>query len=229
VRCVTTTATTATAQLSQLSDNDFDDLAELLEAHSRFDTDGLLGVLHAVAVAPSLMPPSAWLPEVLPDGPGDSPQLVGLLLRLYNQVLQAVDRRHPLVPEKEDIDGCESFAAGYAAAAALDPLWIGHDDRWTFASCLAYLGGRRDLVPNHTFAKLEAVPDAKETLRRDLDAVIAATHESFLKVRRAAFEPHVHAPVLRRTARVGRNEPCPCGSGKKFKRCCIDRTDHSAR
>ena len=22
---------------------------------------------------------------------------------------------------------------------------------------------------------------------------------------------------------VGRNDPCPCGSGKKFKRCCIDR------
>ncbi len=25
--------------------------------------------------------------------------------------------------------------------------------------------------------------------------------------------------------RVGRNEPCPCGSGRKFKVCCIDRTD----
>jgi hypothetical protein len=23
-------------------------------------------------------------------------------------------------------------------------------------------------------------------------------------------------------ARVGRNEPCPCGSGKKYKRCCLD-------
>lgn len=23
--------------------------------------------------------------------------------------------------------------------------------------------------------------------------------------------------------KVGRNEPCPCGSGKKYKRCCIDR------
>lgn len=22
-------------------------------------------------------------------------------------------------------------------------------------------------------------------------------------------------------ADVGRNEPCPCGSGKKFKRCCL--------
>ncbi len=22
---------------------------------------------------------------------------------------------------------------------------------------------------------------------------------------------------------IGRNEPCPCGSGKKHKRCCVDR------
>ena len=21
---------------------------------------------------------------------------------------------------------------------------------------------------------------------------------------------------------VGRNDPCPCGSGKKFKKCCLD-------
>lgn len=25
----------------------------------------------------------------------------------------------------------------------------------------------------------------------------------------------------RNRSRIGRNEPCPCGSGKKFKRCCI--------
>lgn len=23
-------------------------------------------------------------------------------------------------------------------------------------------------------------------------------------------------------SKVGRNDPCPCGSGKKFKKCCID-------
>ena len=23
--------------------------------------------------------------------------------------------------------------------------------------------------------------------------------------------------------KVGRNEPCPCGSGKKYKRCCLDK------
>ena len=24
-------------------------------------------------------------------------------------------------------------------------------------------------------------------------------------------------------AKIGRNDPCPCGSGKKYKRCCINR------
>jgi len=28
------------------------------------------------------------------------------------------------------------------------------------------------------------------------------------------------APVRREMPKVGRNEPCPCGSGKKFKNCC---------
>jgi SEC-C motif-containing protein len=26
--------------------------------------------------------------------------------------------------------------------------------------------------------------------------------------------------VRRETPKVGRNDPCPCGSGKKFKKCC---------
>ena len=27
-------------------------------------------------------------------------------------------------------------------------------------------------------------------------------------------------PVKRDKEKVGRNDPCPCGSGKKYKRCC---------
>jgi hypothetical protein len=26
--------------------------------------------------------------------------------------------------------------------------------------------------------------------------------------------------------KVGRNDPCPCGSGKKFKKCCEHKTKH---
>ena len=28
------------------------------------------------------------------------------------------------------------------------------------------------------------------------------------------------APFVRAEQKVGRNEPCPCGSGKKYKQCC---------
>ncbi len=33
-------------------------------------------------------------------------------------------------------------------------------------------------------------------------------------------EPGVNKPVVREEPKVGRNDPCPCGSGKKYKKCC---------
>ena len=27
-------------------------------------------------------------------------------------------------------------------------------------------------------------------------------------------------PYQRESAKIGRNDPCPCGSGKKYKKCC---------
>lgn len=40
--------------------------------------------------------------------------------------------------------------------------------------------------------------------------------------KRAFMKPMALSPTAeqQRTGRVGRNDPCPCGSGKKFKRCC---------
>ncbi len=35
--------------------------------------------------------------------------------------------------------------------------------------------------------------------------------------------PGAPAPVRRASPKVGRNEPCPCGSGRKFKRCCLEQ------
>jgi hypothetical protein len=52
--------------------------------------------------------------------------------------------------------------------------------------------------------------------------------EEYLKARAAAGErpESVHdffgAPFEHDTPKVGRNDPCPCGSGKKFKKCCLN-------
>ena len=32
--------------------------------------------------------------------------------------------------------------------------------------------------------------------------------------------PEIAVPVVRDAPKVGRNDPCPCGSGKKYKKCC---------
>lgn len=35
---------------------------------------------------------------------------------------------------------------------------------------------------------------------------------------------HIGASTyIRETPKVGRNEPCPCGSGKKYKKCCMNK------
>ena len=33
---------------------------------------------------------------------------------------------------------------------------------------------------------------------------------------------------IRSTPKIGRNEPCPCGSGRKFKQCCMDHPQAAA-
>jgi uncharacterized protein len=43
----------------------------------------------------------------------------------------------------------------------------------------------------------------------------------------AAYNDEVMTPpqTVRSTKKIGRNEPCPCGSGKKFKKCCLGIDD----
>jgi uncharacterized protein YecA (UPF0149 family) len=40
-------------------------------------------------------------------------------------------------------------------------------------------------------------------------------------VRRSTLEKeHLEAELQSRKPKVGRNDPCPCGSGRKYKKCC---------
>lgn len=34
-----------------------------------------------------------------------------------------------------------------------------------------------------------------------------------------------HTPIRRMARRIGRNELCPCQSGRKYKKCCIVKTN----
>jgi hypothetical protein len=45
---------------------------------------------------------------------------------------------------------------------------------------------------------------------------IGRVHKGLRSARLNASPP----PIPAQSSKVGRNEPCPCGSGRKFKRCC---------
>ena len=49
-------------------------------------------------------------------------------------------------------------------------------------------------------------------------ATVLFCSNAFSEVFDIISAPKPETPVT--TAKVGRNEPCPCGSGKKFKNCC---------
>src|SRR5205085_5060441 len=38
--------------------------------------------------------------------------------------------------------------------------------------------------------------------------------------RASAGQPSSRQQPVRHAGKVGRNDPCPCGSGKKYKKCC---------
>lgn len=200
-----------------LSDNDFATLEDFLERHGRVDLDGLLGLLTAVAVAPGLVPPSAWIPEVLSDSPpeteGDARLGVGLVLRLYNEVVSALDQGAVILPEAKKTEDLAPFAKGYVDGALLDPEWTGDHDRWSFVSQFAYIAGERGLVLPEMLAQLDSFADARQVTREQASAIITEAHRSFKAHRSGATAP-------RSSPRIGRNDPCPCGSGKKSKKCC---------
>jgi hypothetical protein len=64
---------------------------------------------------------------------------------------------------------------------------------------------------------VEAFEKLGGTMPADLQDRVDGWRARWDALRQSTFEP-----VRRSTAKVGRNDPCPCGSGKKYKKCHLD-------
>ncbi|MCP3919105.1 MAG: hypothetical protein GY711_26480 [bacterium] len=64
----------------------------------------------------------------------------------------------------------------------------------------------------------EVVPNLFE-MRKSLEETLG----EFQRTVETGEDPHHHRredPFVHKASQTGRNDPCPCGSGKKFKKCC---------
>ena len=63
--------------------------------------------------------------------------------------------------------------------------------------------------------------DFKKTSEDLSDLLVKKSQEAFIK-QRAEDRKKQHIPKVV-GKKIGRNDLCPCGSNKKFKKCCIDK------
>ena len=54
----------------------------------------------------------------------------------------------------------------------------------------------------------------------DVEQMEAQQRQQKISMNRIDGEDQVKKPTTREEDKVGRNDPCPCGSGKKYKKCC---------
>ena len=112
----------------------------------------------------------------------------------------------------------------------VDRKWMAHlesmDDLKEYVGLNSY--AQRDPVAIYRLESAnlfdEMIEDIKEeTVRKILAGAPRTSLTQRVQVARptatAAPEGTVRRPE-RKTAKVGRNDPCPCGSGKKYKKCC---------
>ena len=117
-----------------------------------------------------------------------------------------------------DPDAGRSVLHEAADMQALPPEAI-DDLRQEIAAWREDPAGQRDtyLVENGPIA--DAIGTLDQWFAREEDAT-----DETADVDAAAPDDAEHSPVQNQMRDVGRNDPCPCGSGKKFKKCCLPKT-----
>lgn len=79
-------------------------------------------------------------------------------------------------------------------------------------TAVAEMAFRISIVPEESGSRRQALRESREALLFPEGAHGAGE---------GRVEPgEAHAEPVRRGPKVGRNDPCPCGSGRKFKHCC---------
>lgn len=225
-----------------LSDAELDELEQFLMSGATSDEtlliDSLDGYLTAIVIAPTTVMPSRWLPGVWGPTPEQAPQyespeqaqrILGLVLRHMNGIVynfqDEPDSFEPMFCSREYrgrryLDG-EGWAMGFMQAVHLmRPEWQHLFEHPEMIDALRpiHLLGSEDVTDEED--ALTTTRAKRERLTKKIPQSLAAIHRFWLPYRHAATERTVATTMRREHPKVGRNDPCPCGSGKKFKKCC---------
>ena len=202
----------------------------------------LQGFLFTIASAPELIPPSEWMPIIFDENEAgyatldEAKGIVGELMTLYNEVNACVveDRvalptdcafRSEVLANLEDSAPIAQWSRGFLRGHQwLEELWDAYVPKKLDAEFSAALLTLTFFASKELAEAFHAEAGNKE---RSLEAMANTIRDVFPEAiaEYAHLGQSIHLALSEvagpgRSTKVGRNEPCPCGSGRKYKKCC---------
>jgi len=118
-------------------------------------------------------------------------------------------------------------AAKFISLRTLDMLWMDH---------LYYMTEElRDSVRLRAYGQQDPLVEYKNEGHKMFRGLLAAIESNIANtILRVSLQPRAAQPIYQRESakisgnqranrKIGRNDPCPCGSGKKYKKCCMPK------
>lgn len=195
--------------------------------------DKLQGFLCAVISGPDMIAPSQWMPEAMGIEPEyesleQAKEFMALMMGYYNDVASSLQNDQPpklilksCTPGGKRLDyqvWCEGYILGWGLSTQ-EWLQPGNEPLKKLTFPILYLSGAFKEETERRGKKYEPGEEDQKVWQDCADMLpqaVAAIYNFWISKRK-------QAPILRGLPKVGRNDLCPCGSGKKFKQCCGDK------
>lgn len=148
-----------------------------------------------------------------------------LIQKLKEEALHLYEMKEAEFPEAEQIREIERVIL----LKVTDQHWMNHiDDMDQLRQGIGLQAyGQRDPVTEYRFQSYDMFAEMTESIREEtVKALLHVRIEQKVEREQVAKETgtnkddSANAPVTRKSEKISRNAPCPCGSGKKYKYCC---------
>ncbi|MDP8206011.1 MAG: UPF0149 family protein [Candidatus Electryonea clarkiae] len=208
-----------------LSDKTLDDCMNISELH---------GFLTCLQIGPETILPSQWLPEIWGetginqmnwDSRDEADHIYRLLITFYNSISSILmnnpESYVPLFYEDDEGipfvgDWCFGFDRGFDLDFdSWDPIFATDETKALMVSILMH-GTEEGWQTLEKSKELRKVPPKEWAAM--IQASVIHINNFWLPHRRAERD----AGIRPTGKTIGRNDTCPCGSGKKFKHCCMN-------
>jgi len=214
------------------SDQELDVLADLLDGMpSAMNIEMMDGFLTALICSPELVMPSTYMQYILGEEhefetADQGQKFAELILRHWNSIVSQLEKSeffYPVLLESEDGSMGNDWAAGFLSGMHLGwdewQEYLNDEEKSGVFVPVLLLAHEHDPDPELRPGPIDA--EKREKILALLAVCIPKIYKYFDPHRKSKALSHQQAKTFQRSSRkIGRNEPCPCGSNQKYKRCC---------